>query len=46
MVNVEDMDNAAVLIDPVHDAIGTAPSAVTASERPEERLANPLRVDR
>jgi hypothetical protein len=35
VVNIEDMDNAAVLIDPVDDAIGAAPSALTASKRPE-----------
>jgi hypothetical protein len=46
VVNIEDVDNAAVLIDPVDDAIGAAPGTVTASERPEQRLADPLRVDR
>src|SRR5205085_8792128 len=39
VVNVEDIDNAAVLIDPVDDAVGAAPGAVTASKRPEQRLA-------
>jgi hypothetical protein len=46
VVNVEDLDCAAVLIDPVDDAVGAAPSAVTTSKRPEQRLADPLRVDR
>jgi hypothetical protein len=32
-------DNAAVLGDPVDDAIGAVPGAVTASERPGQRLA-------
>jgi hypothetical protein len=38
VVNVEDMDTAAPRIDPVDDAIG----AVTANERLEQRLADPL----
>jgi hypothetical protein len=42
VVDVEDVDNAAVLVDPIHDAIGTAP----ASKWPKQRLADPLRVDR
>ena len=46
MVNIEDMDNTAALVDPVNDAIGAAPGTVTASKRPEQRLADPLRVDR
>ena len=46
VVNIEDMDNAAVLIDPVNDAIGAAPGAVTANEWPEQRLADPVGVDR
>jgi hypothetical protein len=46
VVNIEDMDNATVLIDPVDDAIGAAPGAVTTSERPEERLADPVWIDR
>jgi hypothetical protein len=46
VIDVEDVDNAAVLVDPVNDAIGAAPGAVTASERPEQRLADPLRVSR
>jgi hypothetical protein len=45
VVNIEDVDNAAVLIDPADDAIGAAPGAVTASKRPEQRLADPLGVD-
>jgi len=46
VVNIEDVDDAAALVDPVNDAIGPAPGAVTASERPEQRLANPVRVHR
>ena len=45
VVNIKDMDDATVLIDPVDDAIGAALGAVTASERPEQRLGDPLRVD-
>ena len=32
--------------DPVDDAIGAAPGTVTASQGPEQWLADPLRVDR
>jgi hypothetical protein len=46
VVDIEDVDDAAVLVDPVGDAIGTAPGPVAASERAEEWLANPVRVDR
>jgi hypothetical protein len=41
VVDVEDMDNAAILVDPVDDAIGASPGTVTASNRPEQRLAAP-----
>jgi hypothetical protein len=34
VINIEDVDNAAVLVDPVDDAVGAAPGAVTARERP------------
>src|SRR5271169_1642687 len=46
VVNIEDVDNAAGLVDPVDDAIGAAPSTVTTGERPEQRPADPVRVDR
>ena len=39
-------DNAAVLGDPVDDAVGAVPGAVTASERPGLRLADLVRIDR
>ena len=41
VVNIEDVDNAASLVDPVDDPIGAAPGAVTASERTKQRLADP-----
>ena len=44
VVNIEDVDHAAALVDPVNDAMGAAPGTVTACERPEQRLAYPLRV--
>ena len=44
VVNVKDVDNSAGLVDPVDDAISAAPGAVAASERPEQRLADPVRV--
>ena len=34
VINIEDVDNAAVLVDAVDDAIGAAPRAVTAGEWP------------
>jgi len=46
MINIENVDDAAVLVDPVDHAIGAAPSAVTAGERPKQRLANWVRVVR
>jgi len=44
VVNVEDVDNSAALVDPVDDAICAAPCAVAASQRPEERFADPMRL--
>jgi hypothetical protein len=38
VVDVEDMDDAAVLVDLVDDAVGAAPGAMTASERPDSGL--------
>ena len=38
MVNIENVHNAAALIDPVDDAVRAAPGTMTASERAEERL--------
>ena len=46
VVNIEDVDNAGVLVDPIDGAVGAAPGTVTASERPEPRLADPVRVNR
>ena len=46
VVNIEDVHDAAVLVDPVDDAISTAPGAVTTVKRSEQRLADPQRVDR
>ena len=46
VIDIEDVDDAAVLVDPVDDAIGAAPGPVTASEWPEQRLADPVRIDR
>ncbi len=46
VVNIEDMDYAAGLVDPVDDSIGAPPGAATTGERPEQRLADPLRVHR
>jgi hypothetical protein len=46
VVNIEDVHDTTVLVDPVDDAISAPPSAVTTSERPEQGLADPVRVDR
>lgn len=46
VVDIEDVDHAADLIDPVDDAISAAPGAVAARKRPEQWLADPLRIDR
>src|SRR5580692_7611885 len=43
-VNIEDVHDAAALINPVDDATGAAPGAVTSGERPEQRLADPMRL--
>jgi TetR/AcrR family transcriptional regulator, transcriptional repressor for nem operon len=40
VVDIEDVDDAAVLADLVDDAVGAAPGAMTASERPKQRLAD------
>src|SRR5215510_5772525 len=44
VVTVEYVDDAAVLVDPVDDAIGAAPGTVTTGQRPEQRLADPVRI--
>jgi hypothetical protein len=36
--NIEDVDNAAAVVDPVDNAMDAAPCAVTASERPNSSL--------
>jgi hypothetical protein len=41
VVNIKDVDHAAVLVDPVDDAIGAAPGPVTASKRPKQRVYLP-----
>ncbi len=42
--DVENQDQAALLIDSVHDLVGASPSTVTTCEGPEQRLADPTRV--
>ena len=46
MIDVENVNDAAVLVDPVDDAIGAAPGPMTTGQRPDQRLADPVRVDR
>ncbi len=45
VVDVEDVDGAGVVLDPVDDPVG-APGSVTAGEGTEQRCADPVRVDR
>src|SRR5215510_14606272 len=46
VADVEDVDHAAVVVDPVDDAIGTPPGAVTSGQRPKQRFADPVRIFR
>ena len=46
VVNIEDVDNMVLLVDPIHDAVGAASGPMTAIERPQQRLADPVRVTR
>jgi len=45
VVNVEDMDGAAIFVDPVDDPVGAAAGSVTACERAEQRFADAVRGD-
>src|SRR5580658_1262192 len=45
VVDVEDVDGLGVLLDPVDDPVGAAPGSVTASQRPEQRFTDAVRVD-
>ena len=40
VADVEDVDHAAVLVEPVDAAIGTPPGAVASGQRPEQRFAD------
>lgn len=44
MINVEDVDGAGSLIDPIDDAVGTASGSVASGERAEQSLAHPVRI--
>jgi hypothetical protein len=46
VVDVEDVDGAGVLVDPVDDPVGTAPSSMTAGQGAEQRFADAVRIDR
>jgi hypothetical protein len=45
MVNVEHMNDVGILVDPVDDAVSTAPSPVATSKRTEQWLANAAGVN-
>jgi hypothetical protein len=44
VVNFENVNCAAALVDPVNNAISAAPGTVTADKWPEQWLADPVRV--
>ena len=46
MIDVENVHGARILLDPVDDPVGTAPRSVAAGQGPEQRLADPVWVDR
>src|SRR5262249_9921922 len=46
VADVEDVDHAAVLVDPVDDAIGAPPGAITSDQWPKQRFADPVRIFR
>ena len=45
VVDVEDVDGAIGLVDPVDDPVGAAAGSMTAGQRTEQRFANAVRVD-
>jgi hypothetical protein len=44
VVDIEHIDNAGLIVDAVDDTVGSAPRAVTADQRAEERFAYPARA--
>jgi hypothetical protein len=46
MINVEDVNGTTAFVDPVNDPVCTAPGAMAASQRAEQRLADAVRIDR
>ncbi len=46
MIHVENVNDAAVLVDPVDDAIGAATGTMTARQPPQQRLVDAVRIDR
>jgi hypothetical protein len=43
VVDIEHVHSAGLLVDAVDDAVGSAPRAMTAGQRTEERFAYPAR---
>ena len=41
MINVENLHHVGLFVNPIDNTIGSAPCAVTAGQRPEQRLAHP-----
>jgi hypothetical protein len=46
MINAEDVNGTTAFVDPVNDPVCTAPGAMAASQRAEQRLADAVRIDR
>ena len=46
MIDVENVNDAAAFVNPVDDAIGAAPGPMTTGQWPEQRLTDPVGVDR
>ena len=46
VVDVEDVDGASFLLDPVDDSVGAAPGSVTACDGAEQRFTDAVRIDR
>jgi hypothetical protein len=44
VINIEYFDDMGLFVDAVDDAVGSAPCAVTASQRAEERFTDPARA--
>jgi hypothetical protein len=46
VIDVEDVDGAVSLVDPVDDPVGAAAGSVTACEGAEQRFTDAVRIER